>query len=58
MRGVDFNVRRMETVLALMHPKKWANGTEGLHVHGREGVRGQCPVWIRLSILCIASRMG
>jgi hypothetical protein len=29
-RGVDFNVRRMETVLALMHPKEWANGMEGV----------------------------
>ena len=35
-----FNARDMETVLAAMHPDvRWANGMEGGHVHGREGVR-------------------
>jgi len=36
----DFNDRRMEQVLARLHPAvEWANGMEGGHVHGREGVR-------------------
>src|SRR6266404_1970017 len=36
-----FNARDMETVLAAMHEDVvWANGMEGGHVHGREGVRG------------------
>jgi hypothetical protein len=35
-----FNARDMETVLAAMHENvTWANGMEGGHVHGREGVR-------------------
>ncbi len=35
-----FNARDMETVLAALHKDViWANGTEGGHVHGREGVR-------------------
>jgi hypothetical protein len=35
-----FNVRDMETVLAAMHEDvMWANGMEGGHVHGRNGVR-------------------
>jgi ketosteroid isomerase-like protein len=35
-----FNARDMETVLAAMHQDvTWANGMEGGHVHGREGVR-------------------
>lgn len=35
-----FNARDMETVLAAMHEDViWANGMEGGHVHGREGVR-------------------
>jgi ketosteroid isomerase-like protein len=35
-----FNARDMETVLAAMHEDvTWANGMEGGHVHGREGVR-------------------
>jgi hypothetical protein len=35
-----FNARDMETVLASMHQDvTWANGMEGGHVHGREGVR-------------------
>ena len=35
-----FNARDMETVLAAMHNDvAWANGMEGGHVHGREGVR-------------------
>jgi len=35
-----FNVRDMETVLAALHEDViWANGMEGGHVHGREGVR-------------------
>jgi hypothetical protein len=36
----DFNARKMESVLAAMHPDVvWANGMEGGYVHGREGVR-------------------
>lgn len=36
----DFNARRMEAVLARLHPDvKWANGMEGGHVDGREAVR-------------------
>jgi hypothetical protein len=35
-----FNSRDMEAVLATMHGKvMWANGMEGGHVHGRDGVR-------------------
>ena len=35
-----FNARDMETVLAAMHEDViWANGMEGGHVRGREGVR-------------------
>src|SRR5258708_1411599 len=35
-----FNARDMETVLAAMHGDvTWANGMEGGHVHGRDGVR-------------------
>jgi ketosteroid isomerase-like protein len=35
-----FNVRDIETVLAAMREDvTWANGMEGGHVHGREGVR-------------------
>lgn len=35
-----FNARDMETVLAAMHENvMWANGMEGGHVHGRDGVR-------------------
>ena len=36
----DFNARRMEEVLAWMHPEvEWPNGWEGGYVHGREGIR-------------------
>jgi hypothetical protein len=36
----DFNARRMDAVLARMHPAvEWANGMEGGHVHGVEEVR-------------------
>jgi hypothetical protein len=35
-----FNAREMEPVLACMHENViWANGMEGGHVHGRDGVR-------------------
>ena len=35
-----FNARDMETVLAAMREDvMWANGMEGGHVHGRDGVR-------------------
>ena len=35
-----FNAREMETVLAAMHDDvMWANGMEGGHVRGRDGVR-------------------
>jgi ketosteroid isomerase-like protein len=35
-----FNARDMETVLAVMREDVvWANGMEGGHVHGRDGVR-------------------
>ncbi len=42
LRGAyrDFNARRIDAVLARLHPNvAWANGMEGGHVHGREGVR-------------------
>ncbi len=36
-----FNARDMEAVLAAMHNDViWANGMEGGHVHGSDGVRG------------------
>jgi nuclear transport factor 2 (NTF2) superfamily protein len=36
----DFNARRMDAVLARLDPEvEWANGMEGGHVHGRDGVR-------------------
>ena len=36
----DFNARRLEAVLARMHPDVvWPNGWEGGFVHGHEGVR-------------------
>lgn len=36
----DFNARRIEDVLARMHPDvEWAKGMEGGHVHGRDAVR-------------------
>lgn len=36
----DFNARRMDAVLARLHPQvEWANGMEGGHEHGREAVR-------------------
>ncbi|MGO9436508.1 MAG: nuclear transport factor 2 family protein [Terracidiphilus sp.] len=36
----DFNARNLEAVLARLHPEvEWANGMEGGHVHGRDGVR-------------------
>ena len=35
-----FNTREMEAVLACLHENvMWANGMEGGHVHGRDGVR-------------------
>src|SRR5713101_6438674 len=35
-----FNARDIEGVLAMMHSDvMWANGMDGGHVHGREGVR-------------------
>jgi ketosteroid isomerase-like protein len=35
-----FNARDMDALLAAMHPDViWANGLEGGHVHGRDGVR-------------------
>jgi len=35
-----FNARDMESVLAAMHEDViWANGMDGGHVHGRDGVR-------------------
>ncbi|HEX6496221.1 MAG TPA: nuclear transport factor 2 family protein [Acidobacteriaceae bacterium] len=35
-----FNARDMEAVLSAMHEDvTWANGMEGGHVHGRDGVR-------------------
>jgi len=35
-----FNARDMDAVLAALHEDViWANGMEGGHVHGREGVR-------------------
>lgn len=35
-----FNARDIEAVLAVLHTDvTWANGMEGGHVHGREGVR-------------------
>lgn len=36
----DFNARRIDAVLARLHPAvEWANGMEGGHVYGREAVR-------------------
>ncbi|MDE3186996.1 MAG: nuclear transport factor 2 family protein [Acidobacteriota bacterium] len=36
----NFNARRIEDVLARMHPGvEWANGMEGGHVQGRDAVR-------------------
>jgi arylsulfatase A-like enzyme len=35
-----FNAREMEKVIAAMHPDvTWANGMDGGHVHGHDGVR-------------------
>jgi hypothetical protein len=36
----EFNARRIDAVLALMHPDVvWPNGMEGGYVHGHQGVR-------------------
>jgi hypothetical protein len=36
----DFNARRLDAVLARLHPEvEWANGMEGGHVYGRGSVR-------------------
>jgi ketosteroid isomerase-like protein len=36
----QFNTREIENVLAVLHEDvAWANGMEGGHVHGRDGVR-------------------
>jgi hypothetical protein len=36
----EFNARRIDAVLALMHPDVvWPNGMEGGYVHGHDGVR-------------------
>ena len=36
----EFNARKLEAVLLRLHPNvEWANGMEGGHVFGREGVR-------------------
>jgi len=36
----QFNARDMESVLSAIHEDvMWANGMEGGHVHGRDGVR-------------------
>ena len=36
----EFNARRIDAVLALMHPSVvWPNGMEGGYVHGHDGVR-------------------
>lgn len=41
----QFNAREIEAVLAALHPDVvWANGMEGGHVHGRDGVR---EYWLR-----------
>ncbi len=41
----QFNAREIEAVLAALRPDVvWANGMEGGHVHGREGVR---EYWLR-----------
>ena len=42
-----FNARDMEAALATMHPDiVWANGLEGGHVHGHDGVRDYwAPQW-------------
>jgi hypothetical protein len=37
----QFNAREIENVLTVLHEDvAWANGMEGGHVHGRNGVRG------------------
>jgi SnoaL-like protein len=41
----QFNAREMEAVLAVLRPDViWANGMEGGHINGREGVR---EYWLR-----------
>jgi hypothetical protein len=41
----QFNAREIEAVLTALRPDVvWANGMEGGHVHGREGVR---EYWLR-----------
>jgi ketosteroid isomerase-like protein len=36
----EFNARRLDAALALMHPDVvWPNGMEGGYVHGHDGVR-------------------
>jgi hypothetical protein len=36
----EFNARNIDAVLERLHPEvEWANGMEGGHVHGRDGVR-------------------
>jgi hypothetical protein len=36
----DFNARRLDAVLARMHPEVvWSNGMDGGYVYGHEGVR-------------------
>ncbi|HUD53749.1 MAG TPA: nuclear transport factor 2 family protein [Terracidiphilus sp.] len=36
----EFNARKTEAVLERLRPGvEWANGMEGGHVHGRDGVR-------------------
>ena len=34
-----FNTRDMDCVLAALHADVWANGMDGGHIHGRDGVR-------------------
>jgi hypothetical protein len=36
----EFDARNIEAALERLHPEvEWANGMEGGHVHGRDGVR-------------------
>ena len=46
----DFNARRLDAVLARLHPDvTWANGMEGGHVRGVEAVRAYWTASGRLS---------
>lgn len=35
----EFNARKIDAVLLVMHPTHWANGWEGGYVKGKDGIR-------------------